>query len=209
MIQQLLKYRFMLWFMVSILQAIFTDIFHDEAYYWLWSKHLAWGYFDHPPMIAWIIRIGTVLGDQEIFVRLVVVLMNLVFVYLLEKLVAPKNLLLFWKIILSVFVLQIGGIIAVPDLPLMFFCYALLLCIKAIFGERFYFTGIAISNCFSRYDLFEIPRGAGVGVFAYGSTPATEKKIVLLVCNICGDFRAAALVLATTTPLGEFSLSFS
>jgi 4-amino-4-deoxy-L-arabinose transferase-like glycosyltransferase len=121
MIQQLLKYRFHLWFIVALLQAAFTDIFHDEAYYWLWSKHLAWGYFDHPPMIAWIIRIGTLFGDQEIFVRLVVVLMNLVFIYLLEKLVAPKNLLLFWKIILSVFVLQIGGIIAVPDLPLMFF----------------------------------------------------------------------------------------
>jgi len=21
----------------------------DEAYYWLWSRHLAAGYFDHPP----------------------------------------------------------------------------------------------------------------------------------------------------------------
>ncbi len=121
MIQQLLKYRFLLWFIVAILQAAFTDIFHDEAYYWLWSKHLAWGYFDHPPMIAWIIRIGTVFGDQEIFVRLVIVLMNVVFIYLLEQLVVPKNLLLFWKIVLSVFVLQIGGVIAVPDLPLMFF----------------------------------------------------------------------------------------
>ena len=28
----------------------------DEAYYWLWSKHLAAGYYDHPPMIAWLIR---------------------------------------------------------------------------------------------------------------------------------------------------------
>ena len=31
----------------------------DEAYYWLWSKHLAFGYYDHPPMIAWLIRAGT------------------------------------------------------------------------------------------------------------------------------------------------------
>ena len=31
----------------------------DEAYYWLWSQHLAAGYFDHPPMIAWLIRAGT------------------------------------------------------------------------------------------------------------------------------------------------------
>jgi len=33
----------------------------DEAYYWLWSRHLASGYFDHPPAIAFLIRGGTVL----------------------------------------------------------------------------------------------------------------------------------------------------
>lgn len=33
----------------------------DEAYYWLWSKHLASGYFDHPPAIAFLIRGGTIL----------------------------------------------------------------------------------------------------------------------------------------------------
>jgi 4-amino-4-deoxy-L-arabinose transferase-like glycosyltransferase len=33
----------------------------DEAYYWLWSRHLAAGYFDHPPAIAFVIRAGTVL----------------------------------------------------------------------------------------------------------------------------------------------------
>ena len=33
----------------------------DEAYYWLWSRHLASGYFDHPPAIAFLIRGGTIL----------------------------------------------------------------------------------------------------------------------------------------------------
>jgi hypothetical protein len=31
----------------------------DEAYYWQWSKNLAWGYYDHPPLIAFMIRAGT------------------------------------------------------------------------------------------------------------------------------------------------------
>jgi 4-amino-4-deoxy-L-arabinose transferase-like glycosyltransferase len=44
----------------------------DEAYYWLWSKNLALGYYDHPPLIALAIRIGTfVLGDTGVGVRLV------------------------------------------------------------------------------------------------------------------------------------------
>ncbi|HEY1876254.1 MAG TPA: glycosyltransferase family 39 protein, partial [Rhizomicrobium sp.] len=50
----------------------------DEAYYWLWSRHLAAGYFDHPPMIAWAIRAGTTLfGDTPFGVRMMGVLLSL------------------------------------------------------------------------------------------------------------------------------------
>ncbi len=50
----------------------------DEAYYWLWSQHLASGYFDHPPAIAWAIRAGTVLaGDTPLGVRLAGVVLSL------------------------------------------------------------------------------------------------------------------------------------
>jgi 4-amino-4-deoxy-L-arabinose transferase-like glycosyltransferase len=50
----------------------------DEAYYWLWSKHLALGYFDHPPMIAWLIRAGTlVFGDDPLGVRGLGVILSL------------------------------------------------------------------------------------------------------------------------------------
>lgn len=42
----------------------------DEAYYWLWSQHLAAGYYDHPPAIAFTIRAGTALfGDTSFGVR--------------------------------------------------------------------------------------------------------------------------------------------
>ncbi|HYS44840.1 MAG TPA: glycosyltransferase family 39 protein, partial [Rhizomicrobium sp.] len=50
----------------------------DEAYYWLWSRHLAAGYFDHPPMIAWLINAGTTLfGDTPIGVRFAGVILSL------------------------------------------------------------------------------------------------------------------------------------
>ena len=48
----------------------------DEAYYWLWSRHLAAGYYDHPPAIAFLIRAGTALfGDTAFGVRLFAVLL--------------------------------------------------------------------------------------------------------------------------------------
>jgi 4-amino-4-deoxy-L-arabinose transferase-like glycosyltransferase len=35
--------------------------FPDETYYWAWSRRLAAGYFDHPPVVAWLIRSGDAL----------------------------------------------------------------------------------------------------------------------------------------------------
>lgn len=42
----------------------------EEAYYWMYAQHPAMGYFDHPPMVAWVIGAGTFLfGDTELGVR--------------------------------------------------------------------------------------------------------------------------------------------
>ncbi len=42
----------------------------DETYYWMWSRHLGPGYLDHPPAIAWMIRLGTfIFGDTSFGVR--------------------------------------------------------------------------------------------------------------------------------------------
>ena len=37
----------------------------DEAYYWLWSRRPALGYFDHPPMVAWLITLSTAVLPGE------------------------------------------------------------------------------------------------------------------------------------------------
>ncbi len=47
----------------------------DEANYWQWSRYLDIGYYDHPPMIAWLIWLSTTLfGQNEFAVRLPTVL---------------------------------------------------------------------------------------------------------------------------------------
>jgi 4-amino-4-deoxy-L-arabinose transferase-like glycosyltransferase len=51
---------------LRLLAAAWTPLTFDEAYYWIWSKHLAGGYYDHPPMVALVIRAGTMIaGDTE------------------------------------------------------------------------------------------------------------------------------------------------
>ncbi len=62
---------------LRLVMAALLPLSADEAYYWLWSRHLAAGYYDHPPAIAFVIRLGTwALGDTELGVRLGGVLLS-------------------------------------------------------------------------------------------------------------------------------------
>jgi 4-amino-4-deoxy-L-arabinose transferase-like glycosyltransferase len=58
---------------LAVLRGVFAatiDLRVDEAYYWTWSKESVVSYLDHPPMIAWCIRFGTLLfGDTNFGVR--------------------------------------------------------------------------------------------------------------------------------------------
>ena len=64
--------------LVRLVAAAWTPLTFDEAYYWIWSKHLALGYYDHPPGAALVIRLGTMIaGDTELGVRLISILLAL------------------------------------------------------------------------------------------------------------------------------------
>jgi dolichol-phosphate mannosyltransferase len=48
-----------------------VELLPEETYYWNYSRHLDIGYLDHPPMVAWLIRLGTaVFGQTEFGVRM-------------------------------------------------------------------------------------------------------------------------------------------
>lgn len=68
-----------------------TDLFMDEAQYWLWGQHLDWGYYSKPPMIAFLSRLVTDLAgsDAVFWVRLPAPLLHGV-TALLTGLIATK-----------------------------------------------------------------------------------------------------------------------
>jgi len=71
------RYSVHLLILVRALMAGLLPLTADEAYYWLWSKHLDLGYLDHPPAIAWLIRAGTMLfGDTPFGVRVSGILLS-------------------------------------------------------------------------------------------------------------------------------------
>lgn len=112
---------YLLWLLLGLIQASQTELLDDEAYYWVFSQHLDWGYFDHPPMTALLIRAGYWIFPSELGVRLLCVLLSTGTIWLLEKMTLRNDPRLFYSITLSMIALQIGGFLAVPDIPLLFF----------------------------------------------------------------------------------------
>jgi hypothetical protein len=109
------------WAVLAIFQATFTELMDDEAYYWVYSGQLDWGYFDHPPMIALLIKAGFALFHNELGIRLGMIVMNLLTLVLVDRLIPQKNNKVFYLILAGMGAMQVGGMLAVPDLPLIFF----------------------------------------------------------------------------------------
>ena len=114
-----------LWCVVDLFQAGFTELDPDEAYYWLYSRQLDWGYYDHPPIVALMIAAGYAIFESELGVRLMTVFMHAGTIFLLWLLVGkPKekrNVSLFLLILAAMPMFQIYGFITTPDPPLLFF----------------------------------------------------------------------------------------
>lgn len=116
---------------LNLFQSSTTELLYDEAYYWVQSHFLDWGFFDHPPMTSLWIAIGTLLFDKELAVRFIPVLMMSLTVYLIWLLIdhpkKSKNPGLFFLLILSTALFNLFGFLALPDTCLYFFT-ALFLC---------------------------------------------------------------------------------
>lgn len=109
------------WLVLALAQSASTELIADEAYYWVYSRFPAWGYFDHPPMIALLIKTGYAIFHNELGVRLICALLSTFTILITETLTDKKNPFLFYAIALSIGILQITGFFAVPDTPLLFF----------------------------------------------------------------------------------------
>ncbi len=97
----------------------------DEAYYWVWSKHLSLSYFDHPPFVAWLLNLGSVFENYGHAVRWPIVIIGhcsiLIWVEIMKRWLNPKDLFLFFLMMTLNCITGFGTGIATPDSPLMFF----------------------------------------------------------------------------------------
>lgn len=109
------------WFLLNLVQSIFTGLFDDEALFWMYGQRLAWGYYEHPPMVGLLIRMGYTIIHNELGVRLFFIISSTITVFLLMRLAQVRNHFLFAALFFPTIISQTGGFIAAPDVPLILF----------------------------------------------------------------------------------------
>ena len=131
---------------LNIVQAILTPVLEDEAYYWMFSKNLDFGYFDHPPMVAFIIKLSSYLFSGTLGIRFVTVLLLALTIKISWTLIPSKYKanhyaeLIFMGIIFSIPIFNIYGFITTPDVPLLFFSSLFLLTLKNLLKKDSFFN---------------------------------------------------------------------
>jgi 4-amino-4-deoxy-L-arabinose transferase-like glycosyltransferase len=161
---------------VRLVFAAFIPIFPDEAYYWEWSRHLAAGYFDHPPALALLIRLG---GDASpLGVRFGPILSGFiaaVTTVAIARRMGGGRAALRAAIVITVLPLAAAGLIlATPDSALLATTAVTLYCIvRALHepvGSRASFgwwvvTGLALGGAFaSKYTSIFLPIAVVIAV---------------------------------------------
>ncbi len=112
-------------FIINLIQSYYTRLLEDEAYYWVWAKNLAFGYFDHPPLVALWVKISSFFFEGELGVRFFSSISFSLMLIIIWKIIdTPKKqnfVWLYFLLVTSMALLNVYGFITTPDTPLLLF----------------------------------------------------------------------------------------
>ncbi|WP_318310566.1 ArnT family glycosyltransferase [Flagellimonas crocea] len=135
-------------FLLNLLQASFTELIYDEAYYWYYAQDMAWGYFDHPPMVAFLIKVSSLFFDGELGVRLMSCVLSAGTYLLLWSVVDnPKKkdyIIHFFLLVFSFTLMNAYGFLTLPDTSLLFFTALFLWLYKRFLADEKTITAVGL-----------------------------------------------------------------
>jgi 4-amino-4-deoxy-L-arabinose transferase-like glycosyltransferase len=123
------------WTLLNLFLAGYTTLFDDEALFWMYSTRPAWGYYEHPPMVGMLIRLGAMLFSGELGVRLIFVILNTVSLILIVITLRATNIPLLIALSVSLAAFSMSGFMAAPD-PALAFWISLYLYLYRKFTEQ-------------------------------------------------------------------------
>ncbi|MFN8394438.1 MAG: glycosyltransferase family 39 protein [Bacteroidia bacterium] len=127
---KLLLYGLIGWLILNLLQAALTELLHDEAYYWIFSRRLSIVYFDQMPGVAYFIRAGSSIFPGEFGVRFLSVLLAPLTLLIYYRLTGVSDPKWFLAIAFSMVSIHFNGFFTSPDSVLSFTLALFLLAYK-------------------------------------------------------------------------------
>ncbi len=166
-------------FLLRILFMGLMGLMPQDAYYEFYGQHLAWSYFDHPPAIAYLLRVFTeVFGERVFAVKMadsvITLLAFIAFYKLCGCFLSVRRSLLACILLFSTLMISTLSLVSTPDVPLILFWTLSLYCLyQAVFQEKkwaWLWSGIMMGLAFdSKYTGVFLP--AGLILFLLLSAP--------------------------------------
>lgn len=149
-------------FIFNSFYSISVPISGDEAYHWEWSRHLDFGYYDHPPMIGWFIAftraIGRIIGGPELFWTRLPALLSvtgiMIIVFKLVTQITGRQKLGFFALLMMMVtpLFSFGSNLVTTDQPLLLFWGLTFYFVYQVLFENkknyWYFAGITMGLAF-------------------------------------------------------------
>lgn len=155
-----LPFSVLLLFLLNVLQGSLSELLPDEAYYWVYSQYLDWGFFDHPPLVAVWIWISHLFFGDEVGVRFFSAVSFSILIFLvwgtIHHPIKRQYTGLFILIAFSTVLLNAYGFITTPDTPLLVFFSLFLFTYKRYLIKKdilnyFLFTLAITGMMYSKY----------------------------------------------------------
>ena len=154
---------------IRLVLSLSMGLMPQDAYYYFYSEHLALSYFDHPPMVAYMLKFFSLfLGKSVWAVKLTDFIVTFssftAFYYLSSNFLSKERNIKTVFFYATTFLLTIISINTTPDVPLIFFWTLSLISIyKAVFEKKIIFwilSGILMGLAFdSKYTALFLPFG--------------------------------------------------
>jgi len=110
---------------IKFILAYIIPMSGDEAYFLVWARHLDFGYYDHPPMVGWMLHLLLYLGHSEVLLRLPAILLPTLIGIAIYRLLKPhdETKAALVALLFLVSPLNILNVLVTTDTPLILFVF--------------------------------------------------------------------------------------
>ncbi|MEQ1667214.1 MAG: glycosyltransferase family 39 protein [Sulfuriferula sp.] len=183
--------------LIKLTLAFFLPMSGDEAYFIVWARHLDYGYYDHPPMVGWLLYGMRWFGDSEVLMRLPAVVFSTLMGVGIYRLLKPWDAerAAWVAIVFLISPINILNVLITTDTPLIFFAFvSVYMLVRAVQQDKLFYyalSGLALGLAFlSKY--FAVLLGVAYLFFVL-FTPGLKRRWLGLAVLVLAAMPAVAV----------------